>query len=309
MSLAALEDALSVLGEGWETSVEATQDAEGPRRLGRAAAQGGAAVVFACGGDGTLNGVVNGVRESGRRDVAVGLIPAGTANVWALEAQIPRDPMSAVLLAKDGRTVDLDLGVMRTGDVERRFLLMCSFGFDAAVVRRVEQRAALKRRLAQGAFVVAGLEAAATERPVPIVAEWGTERPERSVFLGVAGNSRLYGGVSRLTSDARMDDGLLDLALFEARPGAVGIADAAGHLARGAMAAMGGRGPMHERRAARFEYQRAPRFEFTTYAPLSFQVDGEFLTTAEAGQRVSLESDPKAVRMLVSRAASPLFED
>ncbi len=301
---ARLEAALAVLGPAWETEVHVTEDGEAPRRLGRAAAQSGAAVVFACGGDGTLNGVVNGVRESSRRDVAVGLIPAGTANVWASEARIPRDPMAAVLLAQHGRTVDVDLGVLRLGDRERRFLLMCSFGLDAAVVRLVEGRPGLKQLLAQGAFVVAGLEALANERPVPVVGDWDGERPERSLFIGVAGNTRLYGGVSELTSDARMDDGLLDLALFEARPGAVGLLDEAQHLARGIVR---GRRGWHDSRATRFEYRRAASFALTTYAPLSIQVDGEFFGQAEVGDRVALSSDPGAVRMLVSAAASPLF--
>lgn len=303
---AALEAALSVLGSAWDTEALVTADAEAPRRLARAAAQSGAAVVFACGGDGTLNGVVNGVRESSRRDVVVGLIPAGTANVWASEARIPHDPMAAVLLAQHGRTVDLDLGVLRMGERERRFLLMCSFGLDAAVVRRVEERPGLKRRLAQGAFVVAGLEALATERPVPVVGDWDGERPERSLFIGVVGNSRLYGGVSELTSDARMDDGLLDLALFEARSGPLGLVDAAVHVVRGV--ARGRRG-WHEARATRFEYRRAPAFGLTAYGPLSIQVDGEFFARTGVGDHISLSSDPGAVRMLVSAASSPLFAD
>lgn len=302
----ALEAALSVLGPSWATTVQVTPNSDGPRVLGKAAAESGAAVVFACGGDGTLNGVIDGVRAAGRRDVAVGLIPAGTANVWANEARIPMDPMAAVLLAQHGRTVDVDLGVVRVGELERRFLLMCSFGLDAAVVRRVEERPELKRRLAQGAFVVAGLGAVAFERPVPIVGDWDGERPERSLFIGVAGNSRLYGGVSRLTSDARMDDGLLDLALFEARQGPVGLIDAVAHLGRGVVR---GRRPWHLSRATRFEYRRAEAFEFTTYGPLSIQVDGEFLVRAEPGRRVSLSSDPRAVRMLVSAASSPLYDD
>ncbi|MQC18241.1 MAG: hypothetical protein DWG80_04085 [Chloroflexi bacterium] len=303
---AQLEAALAVLGPAWETEVHVTKDSEAPQILARSAAQSGAAVVFACGGDGTLNGVVNGVRESSRRDVAVGLIPAGTANVWASEARIPRDPMAAVLLAQHGRTDDLDLGVLRLGERERRFLLMCSFGLDAAVVRLVEERPAIKQRLAQGAFVVAGLEALARERPVPIVGDWDGERPERSLFIGVVGNSRLYGGVSELTSDARMDDGLLDLALFEARAGALGLMDATVHVARGIAR---GRRSWHESRAARFEYRRAPAFGLTTYGPLSIQVDGEFFGRTDVGDRVSFTSDPGAVRMLVSAASSPLFAD
>ncbi|MCA9847019.1 MAG: hypothetical protein KC472_03515 [Dehalococcoidia bacterium] len=302
---AMLEAALGVLGPSWETEVKVTRDSDGPTILGRHEAEQGAAVIFACGGDGTLNGVINGVRQAGRRDVAVGLIPAGTANVWAHEAGIPADPLAAVLLAQSGRTVDVDLGVVQVGDEpERRFLLMCSFGFDAAVVRRVEGRPGLKRRLAQGAFVVAGAGAVAIERPVPATGDWDEVRPERSVFIGVAGNSRLYGGVSQLTSDARMDDGLLDLALFEARQGAIGILDATTHLARG-MAR--GKRPWHDHRAARFEYRRGPRFTLTPQAPLDVQVDGEFFTRVQPEEPMRLSSDPMAIRLLVPDAPSPLY--
>ena len=300
-----LEAVLSVLGASWETEVKVTRDSDGPAVLGRHEAEQGATVIFACGGDGTLNGVVNGVRASGRRDVAVGLIPAGTANVWANEASIPADPLAAVLLAQTGRTVDVDLGVVQVGDrPERRFLLMCSFGFDAAVVRRVEGRPGLKRRLAQGAFVVAGAGAVAIERPVPAIGDWDEVRPERSVFIGVAGNSRLYGGVSRLTSDARMDDGLLDLALFEARQGAIGILDATTHLARGIAR---GQRPWHDHRAARFEYRRGARFQLTPRAPLDVQVDGEFFTRVQPDELMRLSSDPLSIRLLVPDAPSPLY--
>lgn len=299
-----LEAVLGVLGPEWETEVQVTPDSDGPVALGRAAAVSGAAVVFACGGDGTLNGVINGVRSAERRDVAVGLIPAGTANVWAHEAGIPGDPLAAVLLATSGRTVDVDLGVVCARDLERRFLLMCSFGFDAAVVRRVEGRPDLKRRLAQGAFVVAGAGAVAVERPVPVVGDWDEARPGRSVFLGVAGNSRLYGGVAQLTSDARMDDGLLDLALFEAREGPLGILDATTHLVRGMVR---GKRPWHRSRAARFEYRRGRCFTFETRAPLSMQVDGEFFAEVAPGERVTLTSDPSAVRLLVGPGESPLY--
>ncbi|MGE3961667.1 MAG: diacylglycerol kinase family protein [Dehalococcoidia bacterium] len=302
---AMLEAVLSVLGPNWETEVRVTRDAEGPVVLGRHEAERGASIVFACGGDGTLNGVINGVRGSGRSDVTVGLIPAGTANVWAREAGIPRDPLGAVLLAQRGRTVDLDLGLACIGErIERRFLLMCSFGFDAAVVRRVEGRPGLKRRLAQGAFVVAGAGAVAVERPVPLEGDWDAVRSARSLFLGVAGNSRLYGGVSQLTSAARMDDGLLDLALFEARQGPVGIFDATTHLVRGMLR---GKRPWHGHRAARFEYHRGPRFGLTPGVPLGVQVDGEYLATVEAGERLSLSAEPRAVRVLVGDAPSPLY--
>ena len=61
------------------------------------------------GGDGTLNQVVNGVMAAKRRRSVVGLIPGGTANVWAHEIGLPDDPVKAALLLinSEGRKVDL----------------------------------------------------------------------------------------------------------------------------------------------------------------------------------------------------------
>ena len=249
-----LEAAAAQLDARWVVEIRDTRDADGPTVLGRHVAESGADYVLACGGDGTLNGVVNGVLASGRPGVVVGLIPAGTANVWASEARVPSDPAQALALLDRGRVVQADLGIVRVGAEERRFLLMCSMGFDAAVVERVEQLPGLKRRLAQGAFVVAGAGVLARQRPVPLVSDWDPLRPERSLFIGVVGNSRLYGGVSRLTSAARLDDGVLDLALFEARPGIRGIGDALRHLGRGVLR---GKRPWHQVQAPRFEYRQA----------------------------------------------------
>src|ERR1700674_4033874 len=61
------------------------------------------------GGDGTLNQVVNGVMASKHRRSIVGVIPGGTANVWAHEIGMPEDPVKASLLLvnSEGRKVDV----------------------------------------------------------------------------------------------------------------------------------------------------------------------------------------------------------
>ena len=75
----------------WET--------DGPDHATALAAQAEAAGVsriVVCGGDGTLNEALNGLR---RADLPVAVIPGGTANVWAKEAGIPRDPEQALRAA------------------------------------------------------------------------------------------------------------------------------------------------------------------------------------------------------------------
>ncbi|MEX2032416.1 MAG: diacylglycerol kinase family protein, partial [Dehalococcoidia bacterium] len=176
----------------WDVAVWETASAADAPDLAERAAREGAEAVLACGGDGTLNGVINGLRRPGCPDLVAGLVPAGTANVWAREAAIPFDPARALGLLETGREVRVDLGVATVGGVQRRFLLMCGVGLDAAVVEAVERSPRLKRRLAQGAFLVAGARAPWSEQPVLAVVEVDGESTRRAVVLAVAGNTRLY---------------------------------------------------------------------------------------------------------------------
>src|SRR4029077_4796879 len=126
------------------------------RQRARDAAEAGYDLVIGYGGDGTLNQVVNGVMAARRRRSIVGVIPGGTANVWAHEIGLPEDPVKASLLLinSEGRKVDLGHVEVdslplppRTKDRPKKrrlasggrhhFLLMAGLGMDAAILRRV----------------------------------------------------------------------------------------------------------------------------------------------------------------------------
>src|ERR1035438_4740268 len=95
-NLARVPDVVSALAAaGWTTDVVVKESRGQTMELAARAAEAGYDFVVAYGGDGTLNHVVNGVLAfAGKRSAAVGLIPGGTANVWAAEAGIPSDPRS-----------------------------------------------------------------------------------------------------------------------------------------------------------------------------------------------------------------------
>ena len=111
-------------------------------------------VVVSFGGDGTLNEVATGVAGS---DTALAVLPGGSTNVFARTLGMPNEALAATDLVVDalGRGDISPIGLGRANG--RYFTFHTGMGFDAAVVRRVEQRAALKRYAGHPLFVVASL--------------------------------------------------------------------------------------------------------------------------------------------------------
>lgn len=123
-------------------------------RFAQDAARRGIDAVVSFGGDGTLNEVATGVAGTG---TALAVLPGGSTNVFARTIGIPNDALEAV---------DLLVGALDRGNIApiglgrcngRYFTFHTGIGYDAAVVRRVEERAALKRYAGHPLFVVASL--------------------------------------------------------------------------------------------------------------------------------------------------------
>src|SRR5690606_35518173 len=94
---------------GWTVDIETTAAPGDATRLARDAASAGMGVVVACGGDGTVREVANGLVGA---ETALGVIPAGTANVWAREARLPRHAETVFQLLPRLRAVKVDTGVL-----------------------------------------------------------------------------------------------------------------------------------------------------------------------------------------------------
>ena len=193
------------------------------------------------GGDGTINEVVNGLAKS---ETALAVLPGGTANVWAKEARVPKDPAKAMRVVLDGEPRRVDLGVANG----RYFLLMAGVGLDAAIIPRVNPW--LKRRAGALAYILAGVptmirtkpwqttlhvaQPAAVRRAIvdgsqpPPAGHSPTENTalvveppeemlppiEMRMYWMLAGNTRNYGGLVNITHHALIDDGLLDVAIM-----------------------------------------------------------------------------------------------
>ena len=109
-NVAKLTDMIAVFSAaGWKTDTALKEFGGHTTQLAKKAAEAGYDLVIGYGGDGTLNQVVNGVMAAKRRRTIVGVIPGGTANVWAHEIGMSEDPVKASLLLinSEGRKVDV----------------------------------------------------------------------------------------------------------------------------------------------------------------------------------------------------------
>ena len=131
--------------------------------LAREAAAGGATLVVAAGGDGTIAEVANGLNGSPCR---LGVIPLGTANVMAHELALPFAPRDVAAALAFGRTRTIWPGIAVGAAGARLFVQMLGAGFDAQVVQRLHLP--LKRALGRGAYVVQSLRETARYRFPPI---------------------------------------------------------------------------------------------------------------------------------------------
>ncbi len=108
-------------------------------------------MVVVAGGDGTINGAVNGLMTraaAGRPVPPFGVLPLGTANVLAGELGLPARPEAAASVLASGQTARINLGRANG----RYFSIMAGVGFDARVVERIDP--AVKRLLGKGAYVL-----------------------------------------------------------------------------------------------------------------------------------------------------------
>jgi YegS/Rv2252/BmrU family lipid kinase len=187
--------------------VDRTRSIEHARELAAAAREAGD-VAAAMGGDGLAGAVAD---ELQGRDAVMALLPGGRGNDLARKLQIGDDPVAAVNLIARGREQRID--VAEAGG--RVYLGILSAGFDSDV-----NRIANATRLPLGTQVYAygALRALWSWRPAGwrVVVD-GTEHRFSGYAVAVA-NSGVFGGGMWLVPDAKVDDGLLDVAFTADQP-------------------------------------------------------------------------------------------
>lgn len=190
-------------------------------RIAEQEARAGRRFVIACGGDGTLNEVANGLLRSGA-DAELGLLPSGTGGDFRRTLRLPTRAPDAARALREGQTRRMDAGRVtfrgRGGEEETRYFVnVASFGMGGDVIDRVKRQAWLGAsgpRLLGGrlAFAAAAAQSAVTfERPAVRVRLDGGAETQMAVTNFAVANARFFGGGMKIAPEAKLDDGLFDV--------------------------------------------------------------------------------------------------
>lgn len=167
------------------------------------AVQDGSDLVVVIGGDGTINEAAAALVNT---SVAMGIIPCGSGNGLARSLEIPLSVSGACELIRAGAAKPIDVGKIN----ERFFFLVAGVGFDAVVGKRfddLEKRGAL-------AYFCAGAKAFLRYQPVAVRLSFDGRTLEGEPFLVAIANGRQYGNNALIAPDAKLDDGLFDIAII-----------------------------------------------------------------------------------------------
>ena len=143
-----------ILSRGNDVEIVETNRRGHATRFSQDAARRGIDVVIGFGGDGTLNEVATGVAGT---DTALGALPGGSTNVFARTLGMPNDPVLAVQQLTDGINSN-NIEPIGLGKVNGRyFCFHTGVGYDAAVVKEVENHGSLKRWAGHPLFIYAAV--------------------------------------------------------------------------------------------------------------------------------------------------------
>lgn len=193
-------------------------------KVAREALDGGAEVVVAVGGDGTVRAIAAELAGTG---VPLAIIPMGTGNLFARNLELPLGNTASLLrIALEGDNAPIDVGWL---DLERGprepnerhiFLVIAGTGLDAEMVAGADER--LKRRLGWMAYFFAALKHLGSRRiTVSVSVDGSAEVTTQMRTVLFANVGKLPGGLM-LVPDASAEDGWMDVATLDARAGIVG---------------------------------------------------------------------------------------
>jgi YegS/Rv2252/BmrU family lipid kinase len=289
------ERAAKVLeGYGWQVDIETTRDGSQIPLLAQQAVRDKKDTLIIVGGDGSINKALPSLVGT---DTALGVLPAGTSNVWAQELGLPGLSWtrwkaleeSAHRLAK-GDVRRVDIGKCN----EKYFLLWSGIGIDAFIVHRIEPRKQWEKNFTLVRYGASVVWSASQWQGVDIRVFADGMQVEGRYMLVEVSNIRLYaGGLAKLSPQANLDDGLMELWLFDG--------ESVNDVLQQAWSLWSGRHVESDR----VKFVQFNQIVIESDTPIYLQMDGE---PEVGGQQVAISVLPRQLKVMVpDRAPSSLF--
>jgi len=203
----------------WEVEFRSTENSAEFTQAAREEAARGRQRIFALGGDGTVQLLLNAV--AGNAQVSIGVLPAGGGNDFASALGLPKDAVCAAkMILLHGQTSCLDAAHVRTADgVERFYMGGGGMGLDAEAARYAS--GAFRKMRGRSRYLFSAVRALWGFQPlnVRVSLEDSAQRviEAKALLLGVL-NTPSYGAGLRLAPDASLQDGKLNLVILEDLP-------------------------------------------------------------------------------------------
>jgi len=210
------ERAADVLrNQGWEMYLAQTHGGPHITELAQQAAHQSMDAFFIAGGDGSINYAVKGLVNS---QTPLGVLPAGTANVWSQELGLPGLAWTRIMALEESAKQlanapikEIDVGYCNNNP----FLLWAGVGLDAFIVHRIEPRQRWEKHFAMAHYVSIAMQQASFWGGINLEVFVDGEKIKGHYILGVVSNIHLYaGGLAEISPYACFDDGKMDLWLF-----------------------------------------------------------------------------------------------
>jgi YegS/Rv2252/BmrU family lipid kinase len=177
--------------------------------------------IIACGGDGTINEVANGILQSGK-DIELGVLPSGTGGDFRRSLGMPTNTREAARSLRTGETRTIDVGKVtfqnfQNETVSRYFLNVSSFGLSASIIGRVKTTTKLDwlphdRFRGKASFALSTLQEVfdLNYTTVRVKIDDKDEKTLNTINFCVC-NSRYFGGGMKIAPDAKLNDGFFDV--------------------------------------------------------------------------------------------------
>ena len=187
--------------------IKVTREKGHARRLAKEAVEKRFDVVFACGGDGTVNEVASSLVKT---RALLGIIPTGSGNALAGALNVPEDPVAAIGLLNGRRTVEVDAGIF----CGRYFFSTAGLGFDAVLSKRYGEGFLSRRFRGTLPYIPLALLEFPRFRPASFRIKTGKGDMRITPFILTAANTPNYGGRYVIAPGANPFDGSLDVCVI-----------------------------------------------------------------------------------------------